>query len=202
MNTYDDLDIVDDDGRHHVADPELCKIAVEIEKAWAALVTTYSPTASGMVRSTYRQQVYKAAKLCKRLGQDPLVFVRVQLEGMMCNGWKSKALSPKDLAREKWVADPFYSKASMDAKTTRELESEVEVVHARAGVLGLVNVIRDPSTPISALTRVVLAWESDPKLLDIVRHYLRQAKLDYNNSPVAQSFFADCDLGFLHDNTL
>jgi len=196
MNHYNGLTIFDDNGHPHVTDPVVCELALQIEQSYCALAAKYNQPPR--VARIYWPIVYKAALLCQQLGYEPLFFTKIQVDGMLCANSTRNLIMPKLLASERWIYKSSADAAVLSAEVTNRYTAELELVKCRGDIFGMEAALRDEETPISPLTRVILAWAHEPRLIGVIAKYVRQAQSDYTTSGLAQTFFASYDLGFLN----
>jgi hypothetical protein len=185
-----DLEIYDDDGHYHVADPELCDIGSKILIAYYSQAPAYT---GRQVRVSKKDHIffYRAAEYCKELGETPEVFVRRQLEGMaLTSTFYPRAIGSKTLRK---VADSSSDTRSVAIGRYR---AQLELFTRLVMIYGPTLLLEDGCTQFSPLFRCVMAHSY--KLESIVSRCIDHAIAELQANPVAQDVFAD-SLGFIND---
>lgn len=177
------LDIVDQDGLHHVPDPELVELGEEILRLFCELRPRYVP-GRVYVRKDHLIKFYHAAELCRERGQTAAQFVKSQLEGMAQVGryWPSAIASPAFAA--------YQTDHNMSyGRYVRYYKSQLNVFEERAILYGARATLTDPTVQFSPLFRYVIAGFYG--LEDIKADARDAAMIELDGAPAARDLFAD-----------
>ena len=179
--TLEGLSIVDDDGRHHTARPQVVDVAVQIADLY---VRECSRMAGRYERISEKSApfLYKAAQLCLDLGKTPSEFVAVQLRGMLSSGqlW-IRALASPHLHQE------GASNGDVTLDAVAYYKAQLALFNDRSRLYGPTFALEDTANEFSPLFRWVLA--RDLGLTELAKAYAEAAHSELLTNPVARDVF-------------
>lgn len=178
------IDVVDREGRHHVPEPDLVKLAVDIYMCYRSVCMRVFGWYQKLTRKT-APHVYRAAELCKSLCLSPEAFVshqlfstvRVERPWLRLLASKRVESSASGIELRKHTQDIFEYKAQL-----RWFEEMSKIYDPKA-------LITDHSNSLTPLMRYCLAVKLH--VPDVAAQYRRMACLEYRSSTVARMLFCE-----------
>ena len=188
-----DIDLIDDEGMHHVPDPLQAALAEEILDWFVKLRPQYVPGRVTIPKKSL-PHFYRAAEICSQRGQTPALYVRQQLDGMAVVGtfWPT-AIANENIAEEAGTAD------AANIYSVLRYKAQLDLFHSRVRLYGPILAIRDKGNPFTPLLRCVLAHEYG--LTEVVDDYRDAALVELDSIPMATQVFEN-RIDFLYDEAV
>ena len=183
------LELKDEKGRVHVADPELVAMALQVIELYKIFHEKYTGHAARVSRASI-VYFYRAAVLAKGLKISPEELVARQFKSMSRIGiYRPTCISSADLLEES------FKTSDVRLDELRRYKANIELYNSRTTLYGSELALRDSTNEFSPLFRVVMAHKLGLK--EIVDAYYDDAVVEYQTTPVAKEVFQG-DLSFLH----
>lgn len=171
----------DDDGRVFTAKPDIVQLAVRIGDLFTEECLRMTGRAQRITAANV-VHVYKAAQLCRELGETPEVFVATQLRGMIERNqpWLTALGSTR-------VHEDSLAMRNVTLDAVLYYKAQLELFNARSRLYGPVLATEDASNDFSPLFRYILA--EDLKLSHVAAAYEAAARRELLSNPVARDVF-------------
>lgn len=171
----------DDDGRVFTARPEVVQLAVRIAKLFTEECLRMTGKAQRITASN-AVHVYKAAQLCRELGETPEVFVATQLRGMLERNqlWLTALGSPR-------IHQDSLATRNVTLDAVLHYKGQLELFNSRSRLYGPVLAVEDDSNDFSPLFRYILAV--DLNLPHVAAAYAERARCELLSNPAARDVF-------------
>ena len=170
------MQLTDDRGCRHVADPQVVDTAVSLIDLFEQL-TGKSATKASL------KHFYAAAQRCIDEGRSPEDFVRQQVRGMQNAG----TVWPTCINKEYATGDEAAAQLSL--RHIRAYESMLQTLEDRCRLYGPREVLEDPTVQFSPLFRAVMA--NAHQLKDLADRYRADAINERLSRPEADQLFGD-----------
>jgi len=183
MGRFDDLEIIDEQGRYHVTNPHTVTLAEHLLALFIQERPRYVP---GPVRVGKKslKHFYKAAEMCRAAEMTPEAFIAQQLEAMAQKG----TFYPNAIASPK-LEEAVPTHHMQRSQKLRYYKSQLALFRDRATMFSPRSALTDRANQFSPLVRCVLAYELG--FSDIGDSYVDEAKHERAATDIADEIFGD-----------
>lgn len=176
-----DIDLIDDEGRHHVPKRDIAELAERILDLFLGIGRSYVPRPIN-VRKKDLVYFYKAALLCMERKQTPEQFVVQQLEGMASIG----TFWPRGIATHRFERT-IDAEQQWIASKIAHYRSQLAIFLELASLYGPITTINDRTVDFTPLFKCVMAHHY--KAVELEEKYRAAALVELQAVPIAAEVF-------------